>query len=238
MAAVKPAVSSDWLNIDSTANSGSGRVPQVNTGGDIPNPAVPMADHAIAPDMPDFAPDSDAFLYQPSHWAGAWPSFTQGDWKQGPAQTPEGNIHPQPEHAGPAGKGVAARVEQNEYAGYDAHSQATDNAGWNQNTPSGRSSTRRLIGAEGVGYADQWYQTAERPTPKRFAQGAVPNNSPNGTPGVLNGAQLPDYADTSFGGPGNIAYATPAPPAVQTATSLPSIMDAQGAGPDWTWGAF
>ena len=119
--------------------------------------------------------------------------------------------------------------------GNDAHSQMTDNAGWSQNTPSGRSATRRLVGAEGVGYADQWYTTAERPTPKRFAQGAVPNNSPNGTPNVLNGAQLPNYADTSFGGPGNIAYSTPAPPA----TTMPGIYSQPPAGENnWTWGTF
>jgi len=231
--AVSSALGNGWLTIDSTANSGSGRTPQVNPGGDVPNPAVPTADRVIQPDSPDVAPASDQVLYAPSNWANAWPTFSQlPDGSQGLAQTPEANVNPQPRPAGPGGKGVAVRVTQNQYAGYDAHSQMTDNAGWDQNTPSGRSATRRLIGADGVGFRDFWYTTAERPTPKRFALRAAPNNSPDGTPGVLNGASLPNYADTAYGGPGNIAYSTPAPPAVQ------QIQAVQGAGPDWTWGQF
>jgi hypothetical protein len=232
--AVQPALSGDWLNIDSAANSGSGRVPQVNTGGDLPNPAVPTVDHAIAPDAPDIAPASDEILYANSHWADAWPTFTQGDWTKGPAQTPQGNIHgePDPYENQLAHKTGTVRVDISEYAGYNAQAQVTDTHGWKVNAPSGRSSTRTLIGANGVGYENQWYQTAERPTPKRFAQVAVPNNSPDGTPGVLNGATLPNYADLSTGGPGNIAYSTPAPP--QTADP----QQGQASGSDWTWGGI
>lgn len=232
--AVQPALSNDWLTIDSDANTGSGRTPQVNPGGDVPNPTVPTPDHAIAPDSPDFAPASDEFLYSPGHWAGAWPTFTQGEWTKGPVQTPQGNIHgePDPYANNLAKKTGTVRVTQDSYAGSDAHSQMTDTNGWMVNTPSGRSATRKILGANGVGYEDFWFDTAERPTPKRFAQVAVPNTSPDGTFGVLNGATLPNYADVATGGPGNIAYATPAPPQ----TTQPQA--GQSAGPDWTWGGF
>lgn len=233
--AVASALSSDWLNIDSAANAGSGTTPQTEHVSNLPNPSVPVPGHAIAPDTPDFAPASDTVLWENSHWAGAWPTFTQGDWKQGLADTPEGNIHGEPDplknHLAADTHGVGVRVDSNTYAGFDAHSQTTDNKGWKISTPSGRSATRRLIGADGVGYEDYWYQTAERPIPKRLARVAAPNNSPNGTPGVLNG-QLPAYADVNAGGPWNVAYGTPAPPATSNAPA------AQPAGPDWTWGGF
>lgn len=232
MGAIKPAINGDWLNIDSAANAGSGTVAQVNPGSNIPNPAVPTAGHAIAPDQPDFAPVSDSYLWENSHWSGAWPSFTQDGWKQGPVATPQGDIHgePDPYANNLARKTGTVRVDRNTYEGYDAHSQTTDTAGWRINTPSGRTSARVLIGADGVGYEAQWFESAARPIPKRMARTAAPNTSPNGTPGVLNGAQLPAYADTSVGGPGNIAYATPAPPQTAQAPA------AQAGASSWQWG--
>jgi hypothetical protein len=232
--AVQPALSSDWLTVDSQANQGSGRTPQTNTGATIPNPSVPTADHAIQPDSPDIAPVSDEFLYSPSNWSGAWPSFTQGQWVKGPAQTPCGDVHgePDPYANNLAKKDSTVRVTSASLPGSDAHSQATDTKGWDQYTPSGRSAVRRLLGASGVGFADFWYKTASRPIPKKLAMTAVPNNSPAGTFGVLNGAQLPGYADTATGGPGDIAYATPAPPPTTQAPAGQPASDA------WTWGAF
>lgn len=223
MAALKPALDPGWLQVDSTANSNSGRAPQVNTGADIPAPAVPTADAAVPVDVPAVAPDATEAVYSGGTWgADAWGGFTQGAWKQGPASSPE-------DDGGNAYANVLARpvssVQQtlNEYAGYDAHSQFTDDKGWAQNTPSGRSAIRRLLWADDVGYRFHWPVTAENPVQKRLAAGAVPNNSPDGTPGVLNGAQLPDFANTAYGGPGNIAYETPGPPSVTspaTATGL------------------
>lgn len=240
MAAVPSAVDSNWLTIDTTANVASGRLPYSNDGGNVPNPAVPVPASAIPYDMPDVAPVSDTPLYEPSNWAGAWPTFSQGEWSQGPAQTPVADVNPQPdaEVSGLASntRGGGVRVIQAELAGYDAHSQDTDNKGWNQYTPTGREATRRLVGADGDGFEYFWWDVAVRPTPKRLALGAVPNNSPDGTPGVLNGAQLPDYANTAYGGPGDIAYSTPAPPATSSPTD--QIQAVQGAGPDWNWGQF
>jgi hypothetical protein len=221
--AVKPALSNDWLTIDKTANSGSGTVPQINPGSDIPAPVVPTNPPAIPADQFVAAPDSDDFVYSNDPWAfgSDYPSFTQGDGIRGPVPTPEGNVSGVPDpYANVLARPVSTvRTVLNRYAGYDRHSQDTDNAGWQQNTPSGRTSTRTFLGSSEVGYQSFWYQTAERPTPKRFARTAVPNNSPAGTPGVLNGAELPNYADTVYGGPGDIAYSTPAPPPTQQPSS-------------------
>lgn len=210
--ALKPAFDSGWLNVDSAANAGSGRTPQVNPGSDIPAPVVPAAAAVIPVDLPAVAPDATEGVYEGGTWApGSWGGFTQGGWRQGPAWVPESD-------GGNAYANVLARpvgsVQQtlNEYAGYDAHSQSTDDKGWNQNTPSGRTSERKILGASDVGYRLQWPATAENLVAARYAAGAVPNNSPDGTPGVLNGATLPDYANTVYGGPGNIAYETPGPP--------------------------
>lgn len=212
MAALKPALGSGWLNVDSSANVNSGRVPQVNPGADIPAPLVPTADAVIPVAVPVVAPDATEGVSQGGAWdAGAWGRFTQGGFRQGPATVPASD-------GGNAYANVLARpvssVQEtlNEYAGYDAHSQSVDSAGWMQNTPTGRTAVRRLLWASDVGYRFQWPQTAENPVAARYATGGVPNNSPNGTPGVLNGAQLPDWGNTAYGGPGNIAYETPGPP--------------------------
>lgn len=212
MAALKPAMGSGWLSVDSTANSNSGRVPQLNPGADVPNPQVPTANAVVPVDVPVVAPDATEAVYPGGSWeAGNWGGFTQGGWKQEPAMVP-------PDDGGNAYANVLARpvssVQQtlNSYAGYDAHSQEVTPEGWQVNTPTGRTAVRRLLWASDVGYAYQWPVTAENPVQKRLAAGAVPNNSPAGTPGVLNGSTLPDYANTSYGGPGNIAYETPGPP--------------------------
>lgn len=226
--ALAPALGTDWLSVDSSANVNSGRTPQVNPGSDIVAPSVPVADAVIPVDRPNVAPDATEFAYQGGTWeSGAWGGFTQGGGRQGPAVVSESD-------GGDAYANVLARpvgsVQQtlNSYAGYDAHSQSTDTAGWDQNTPSGRTSVRRLVGADDVGYAAQWPETRENPVRKKLANGAVANNSPDGTPGVLNGATLPDYANQAYGGPGNIAYATPGPPP----TTTPQQPDGLG------WGNF
>jgi hypothetical protein len=227
VAALKPALDPGWLNVDSTANVNSGRTPQVNPGADIPNPPVPTADAVVPVDVPAVAPDATEAVYSGGTWdAAAWGGFTQGGFRQGPASVQDSD-------GGNAYANVLARpvssVQQtlNEYAGYDAHSQATDDKGWMQNTPSGRTAVRRLLWADDVGYRVLWPRTAENPVQKRFAAGAAPNNSPDGTPGVLNGAQLPDWGNLVRGGPGNIAYETPGPPAVA---------GAQDQAPGLSWG--
>ncbi len=223
MPALPSALGSGWLQVDSTANSGSGRVPQLNPGADVPNPPVPAVAPVVPVELPAVAPDASEAVYQGGTWeAGAFGGFTQGGWKQGPAAVPQ-------DDGGNPYANVLARpvssVQQtlNEYAGYDAHSQATDQYGWNQNTPSGRSAVRRLLGALDVGYRYLWPVTAENPVQKRLAAGAVPNNSPDGTPSVLNGAQLPDWGNIAYGGPGNIAYGTPGPPPVASPQANPGL---------------
>jgi hypothetical protein len=223
VAALKPALDGGWLNVDSTAGVNSGRVPQVNTGADVPNPQVPVPDAVVPVEVPNVAPDATEAVYPGGTWgAGNWGGFTQGGFRQGPAGVPESD-------GGNAYANVLARplssVQEtlNEYAGYDAHSQATDDKGWMQNTPSGRSAVRRLLWAGDVGYRVQWPVTAENPVQKRLAAGAVPNNSPAGTAGVLNGARLPDWGNTAYGGPGNIAYETPGPPSTTTPAQVSAL---------------
>lgn len=227
MAALKPALSHGWLSVDSTANTGSGTVAQVNPGADIPAPVVPTSAPVIPVELPEVAPDSTEAVYAGGTWEARW-GYTQGDWRQRPAAVSDGDGRNPYENV--LARSVSS-VQQtlNEYAGYDAHSQSTDDKGWDQNTPSGRSAVRRLLGAMDVGYRLLWPVTQENPVQARFAAGAVPNNSPNGTPNVLNGAALPDYANTAVGGPGNIAYGTPGPPV----TASP-----QDQAPGLSWGNF
>lgn len=226
MPALQPALTSAWLTVDSAANQGTGRDPQVNPGADIPAPLVPTADPSVPVELPSVVSDATEPVYEGGTWeADRW-GFTQGDWRQGPADVPEddgGNPY-----ANVLARSVSS-VQQslNEYAGYDAHSQSTDDKGWDQNTPSGRSAVRRLLQASDVGYRLLWPVTRENPVRARFAAGAVPNNSPDGTPNVLNGASLPDYANLQVGGPGNISYDTPGPPAVA---------GPQGQAPSLGWG--
>lgn len=216
MTALKPALGSSWLTVDQTASDSSGRVPQVNTGTDTPAPVVPTAAAAVPVDMPEVAPDATEGVYPGGSWeTGAWGGFTQAEWRQGPATVPAddgGNPY-----ANVLARSVGSvQNTLNQYAGYDAHSQSTDDKGWDQNTPSGRTAVRKLLWADDVGYQLQWPVTQENLVRRRAAAGAVANNSPDGTPGVLNGAQLPDYANTAYGGPGNIAYTTPGPPPTTT----------------------
>lgn len=223
MAALKPALGAGWLAVDSAANSNSGRVPQVNPGTDVPSPQVPSAAPSVPVDVPQAAPDATEAVYSGGSWdAGAWGGFTQGGWKQGPAGVPASD-------GGDPYENVLARpvssVQEtlHEYAGYDAHSQQTDTAGWAQNTPTGRTAVRRLLWASDVGYRYQWPGTAQNPVQRRLAAGAAPNNSPDGTPGILNGAQLPDWGNTGYGGPGNIAYETPGPPSTVPAPAAAGL---------------
>ncbi len=219
MAGVKPLLSSDWLSIDKTANQGSGKNPVTP---DTDNPkaeGVPAGDYTLAlVGTFDPAPASGEVLYTPDPYAfgSAWPSFTQASWTKDPADTPQGRVNQPDTYDARITHDGVAQVTINEYAGHDAHSQMTDDKGWRQNTPSGRSSTRWLLRATGRAYDALWPLQGAQPIPRRLAKGAVPNN--NLSAHNINGA-LPNYADTVAGGPGNIAYSTPEPP--QTTTPTP-----------------
>ena len=169
MPALQKALDNGWLSVDATANTGSGTTPQLNPGADIPAPAVPTTGPSVPVEVPSVAPDSTEAVYQGGTWgADSWGGFTQGGWKQSPANVSESD-------GGNAYANVLARpvssVQQtlNEYAGYDAHSQSTDDKGWMQNTPSGRSAVRRRLWADDVGYRFHWPVTAENPVQKRLA---------------------------------------------------------------------
>ena len=85
----------------------------------------------------------------------------------------------------------------------------TDDKGWKQNTPSGRTALRWRLNGKGRSYASFWPLQGGQPIPRRLAQVATNNN--NLSAHSING-HLPDYANTGAGGQGNIAYETPQPP--------------------------
>lgn len=235
--AVTPAAGpGGWLADDSQANAGSGTDPYVRHDTDAPAPRVPTRDTGLPVEVPA-VPDSDGFLYAPPGWTGAWPTFTQGDFgRQLPLDRGQGSAHgdPDPYRVG-NDLGYNGRTNQyttlNEYAGFDAHSQQVDGKGWRLNSPTGRTAARLRRGDATRGFRFFWPPTAERPTPVRLARRAVPNNSPAGTPGILDGSALPSYSSLAVGGPGNIAYETPAPPQTVSAP-------ADTAPADWAWGGF
>jgi len=243
MAGIAPALTpaggpGGWLADDSRANAGSGTTPYTREDANPAAPQVPTRDNPLPVEVPEVE-DSEGLLYQPPGWTGAWPTFTQGDWRRGPVVRPVGSAHGDPDpYAQPNSLGRAAYDETtnhytnlNQYAGFDAHSQQVDSKGWRLNTPTGRTAEGLRRGDASRGFRFFWPPTAERPTPVRLARRAAPNNSPNGTPGVLNGAALPTYSSLAMGGPGNIAYEAPAPP--PTVQAPPDT-----AAPDWTWGSF
>lgn len=237
--ALKPALlpASAWLQDDSQANAGSGTTPYTRQDADAPARKVPARDSPLPVEVPADTAGDPGILYSPPHWTGAWPSFSQGAWKRYPLDRGQGIAHgdPDPYRAANALGGYDHRTGQyttlNEYAGHDHHSQQVDGKGWQQDAPTGRSAARLRRGDGSRGFRFFWPPTAERPTPRRLAVRAAPNNSPAGTPGVLNGAALPAYSPLSLGGPGTIAYESPAPP--QTTTAQPSQAAA-----DWAWGGW
>lgn len=225
---VKPALDSSWLTIDNTNGNWSGKTPYEPDVSDAPNPKVPAgADLSLVDQGYNFAPDSDGVLYESTGWNSAWPGFSQGDWVQGPI--------PRPEIQGQGDNGVRANplpiattnayVDTNDLAGYDAHSQMTDNKGWDQYTLTGRSATFGIGGDSTPGFKNYWYNYGERPVEKYFANVSVARSG--------NGVDdsLPDYNNINYGGPGTVAYDTPGAPA----TTEPQSQAATS----WNqWGSF
>jgi hypothetical protein len=212
-AAVTPAVTSDWLTIDTTAAQagfGPARPPGPDTS---TAPVVPVGQSPLDPQQPVKVPASEGFQYEPEG-VGPWPYV--------PDYGNAFDYQIQREQDGLPQGGLEALLPGNEfpgqwnsyngnYAGYDALSQATDTAGWKQNVPTGRNASRNTFGQSNPDNNPTWYPFGVRPVQPHFAVTAsdFTAGTVEGTPGITYGT-LPDWSQT--GGQGNTAYETPGPP--------------------------
>lgn len=219
--AVTPAVSSDWLNIDTTA-AAAGYGPARSPGPDQDTaPVVPAGQSPLAPDEAVQVPAAEGYQYDPEG-AGPWP-FVPQDWNTGQwaIQRQQGGV--------PQG-GLESLLPQNDfpgqwntyngnYPGFDAMSQATDSTGWKQNVPTGRNASRNTFGQSNPDNNPTWYDFGERPVMPHFAVTSADFTQSDGgvvAPGIGYG-NLPDWSQ--MGGQGNTAYETPGPPATSTPDS-------------------
>lgn len=221
MAALTPAVSSDWLAIDSKANVGTGTTPYVPDNSTEAPAKVPYVQTGVPVQNPVVVGVSGEFLSQPQAWTGNWPNVnaSQGEFgRQLPVQrgqgAPQGQEYPRAEQPNGYNPRTNAYDNLNQYAGHDAHSQDTDTLGWDQYTLTGRTALRQRFGDSSAGYlgVQQW-TPAERPTPSRRALTAQ----------APIGGQLPPSAYT---GPAqNLAYSAPAAPPVATVPPAGTVVD-------------
>lgn len=220
--ALTPALSSDWLAIDSKANVGSGTTPYVPENVTEPVQRVPYVQTGVTPESPQVVQQSAEWLGTPAAWTGNWPDVncTQGEFgRQLPVQrwqgAPQGQEYPRTEQPAGYNPRTNAYENLNVYAGHDAHSQMTDTLGWDQYTLTGRTALRQRFGDASPGYlgVQQWVP-AERPTPSRRALTAQ----------APIGGQLPPVAYTSAT-PNNVAYAAPAAPPVTSAPPQGTVVD-------------
>lgn len=227
--AVSPAVSSDWLKIDTTAaQAGYGPAevpgPDTDTVPDVPTPQNPLA-----PEGTVAVPAIEAWLYDPEN-AGPWPSVpSEGNAGEMPIQRPEGGL-PQggSESLSPQLHAPGMWASAVPLAGYDAQSQVTDNAGWFQNVPTGRTASWNTFGQANPENNPTWPDFGERPVQPHLAITAVDLTSDSGatgTPGIADGS-LPDW--TATGSQGNTVYETPGPPPTSQPVSAGSLIDDSG----------
>lgn len=226
---VTSAVGEDWLTIDTSAAQ-VGYGPAQTPGPDQDSvPVVPTPDNPL-PGQPIRVPAAEGFQYAPEG-EGPWPYVPEGynAW-QAPLQRPMGGV-PQggEESLLPALDGPGMWNDYDgAYPGYDHLSQRTDNAGWFQNVPTGRSASRNTFGQSNPLNNPTWMPFGERPVTAHLAITAVDVTSDEGTFGIAGIADggLPDWSMT--GGQGNTAYETPGPPPVSEPVSTGSLIDDSG----------
>lgn len=225
--AVAPAVSSDWLTIDT---SGAVNFPPATPPGPDQDttPVVPTAASPLTGE-PIRVPASDGYQYDPEG-EGPWPYAADRNAWLDPIQREQGGV-PQggQESRNPAVHGAGMwNTYDGAYAGFDAQSQVTDNAGWRQNVPTGRSASRNTFGQSNPGNNPTWMPFGERPVMPHLALTAADLTSDDGTfgvPGIADGS-LPDWSMT--GGQGNTAYETPGSPETSLPPSTGSLIDDSG----------
>jgi hypothetical protein len=197
-----------WLTQDTTDPTGKG---PVSTGPSeaISNPVdgtapvdlnaspIPWGEPELAAGAPDYFAES-AF---PN--AGPWPPLPErADGKEPFGTLPDDGITPAGFYKVPPSIIGLAQTKAR-LPGHDAHSQLTDDAGWDQYTPSGRVAVRQGWQQNYLGVQDFWPVTQPNLARTRTAMGA--NQEVGGTV-----AQYGDLADSG----GNTAYQPPVPPAV------------------------
>lgn len=102
---------------------------------------------------------------------------------------------------------------EQQHPGSNLVSQSTDTAGWQQNTPSGRTAVRRLIKQDYLGVQPFWFPSAPMPSPVKSILVGQPVNG-----------QIAEYGGI-YGAGGNTALEIPAPPAISTASPVTSTAD-------------
>jgi hypothetical protein len=220
VAAVAPAVAPSlasaytpanaWLTQDVTNPTGKG---PVTTGPSEPisDPVNATAPVALNPPVLDYT--EPELAEQPPEWfvesafpnAGPWPAVPlEGQGKEPLGEWPDDGITPKGYYRVPP---TIIGLAQTKAAlpGHDAHSQDTDNYGWEQYTPSGR-----------IAYRQGWVQNY--PGVDNFWPITQPNLARTKT--ALGGDQevfgvVATYGDLASSG-GNTAYEPPEPPAVTT----------------------
>lgn len=155
------------------------------------------------PELAEQAPDYFAESAFPH--AGPWPAVPEESQGKEPLGTlPDDGITPAGFYRVPPKIEGLAQFKAL-LPGHDAHSQDTDNAGWDQYTPSGRTAVRQSWNQYYPGVDNFWPLTQPNGARTRTAFGA---NQEVG--GVV--AQFGDLASSG----GNTAYEPPAPPATST----------------------
>ncbi len=223
MAAVKSALSGSWLtDVTSAAQAGYGPAQVPGPPDNSPVPVVSTSPNPLTTEAP-VSPDG-GYEYDTGR-AGAWPSVPAGGWLTGPVQRQLGPRERQRHGVLPQAAGGGFWNGDLELATSDQQSQVTDSAGWAQNAPNGRMSSRLTFGQSNPLNNPAWFTSAERPAQAHTAIGAVPltvYDTVPGTPGYASG-DLPDWSMT--GGQGNTAYETPGPPPVTYPQDQPNVYD-------------
>lgn len=199
-----------WLTQDTTNPTGKS---PVTTGPSEPisDPVNGTATVAVNPGQfdwtePELAEQApDYFAESAFPHAGPWPAVPEESQGKEPLGTlPDDGITPAGFYRVPPKIEGLAQFKAL-LPGHDAHSQDTDNAGWDQYTPSGRTAVRQSWNQYYPGVDNFWPLTQPNGARTRTAFGA---NQEVG--GVV--AQFGDLASSG----GNTAYEPPAPPATST----------------------
>jgi hypothetical protein len=169
------------------------------------------------PELAEQAPDYFARSAFPH--AGPWPAIPQEyNGKEPFGTVPDDGITPAGYYkVPPKVEGFAQHKAL--LPGHDAHSQATDTAGWDQYTPSGRTAVRQSWWQAYPGVDNFWPVTKPNLARTRTAMGG--NQSVHGV--------VAQYGDLASSG-GNTVYEPPAPPAV---TQQPAAAAAPRPIPRW-----
>jgi hypothetical protein len=225
-AALPPAVGSSVLPVDSGATK---KATAPGPGDDIPQKSVPDGGRGIPGGWEEaelVSPPTDETYSDPSFSMGPWPWSERPGEALGTVEDDGINTYAYPVAAA-SQKGLLGAYERDQsHPGSNLVSQSVDSAGWQQNTPSGRTGVRRTYGQDYQGVEPFWFRTSVRPTPQRVAQ----------TYQGLDGS-MSEYGGLANAG-GNLAYQPPAQPAVTNIDDAPSATASVPSAGLNQWGSF